>query len=112
MISAQFLWSMCLSFIMIIRIIITLLTNQTFPLVAFALDYIKVVSSYAIALCIIEYTFFEHWVKLIRKRVPENDHDFLATWFQIVNAAIAIYFGTIQFFGKWHEDSYSSRKLR
>ena len=104
MISGQFLWSMILSLVMIVRIITTLLTERTIPFFAYTLDYLKNVGLVGALLCIIEYTAFEHWVKLIRKRVPENDHDFLAGWLQIVNVVLSMYFAYIQRYDTWSTD--------
>ena len=112
MISAQFLWSMILSLVLIIRIIITLLTERTFTFIAFTLDYLKKVGSNAIFLCLIEYTAFEHWVKLIRKRIPKTNHDFLAGWLQIVNAILSLYLSYLQCFEAWNVEHFPSRKMK
>ena len=95
---------MILSMVLIAQILTTLLTERTFPFFAFALDYMKKVSVIGTMLCIIEITAFEHWVKLIRKRVPENDHDFLVGWLQIVNIILAFYLGYLQSYNRWSSD--------
>ena len=101
MITARFAWGMFMSVILILRFILTLLPIDLPYFLAVGLQFLKTTGIIGICLTIIEVTAFEYLTYLILKRVPEYDHDFLATGFQIVNIIVGLYFGALQTFGKF-----------
>ena len=101
MITARFAWGIFMSVILILRFILTLLPIDLPYTLAVGLQFLKTTGMIGICLTIIEVSVFEYMTFLILKRVPEYDHDFLATGFQIVNVIVGFYFGALQIFEKF-----------
>ena len=100
MITTHFAWALLMSIILVLRFSLTLLPFQLPAFIALGLQFLKTVVTLGICLTIIEATIFEYWSHLILKRVPEYDHDFLATGCQVANIVLAFYFGGLQTYGK------------
>ena len=99
MITNQFIWSWFLALILIIRFTLTLVSSDTLRSVAIGLAWLQQTCLIAICLSTLEATLFEYWSRLIIKRVPENDHDFIATGLCISNIVLSFYLATMQTIG-------------
>ena len=105
MLTSQFVWSIILSMVLIIRFTLTLFSVGLKPgSLAVGLDWLITTLSIAISLNMLEATVFEYWCKLILKRVPEHDVDFIASGLMIVNFVLSFYLGILHIVGKHAEE--------
>ena len=100
MITNQFVWSLLLAFVLITNFILTLLSIDLPSCLSVILHWLITTCDIAIALIMFEATLFEYWSRLIIKRVPGYNIDFIAYGLMILNVVLSFYFGVLQLVAK------------
>ena len=105
------LWALNLSILTIVRSFI-LLTNMDLPLcVLILMEYLMVTDTIALTLVYIVANFLEYFSRLILKRIPNYDHDFLATGCQAAIVGLAFYLGALQTFSLFSVNKIEEQPL-
>ena len=111
MISTHMMWASNLSMITILRSLLHLVTtNLPLPIVI-CMQYLMVTYTIALTLIYITTSFFEYWTQFILKRIPNHDHDFLATGLQVTIFGLAFYLGALQTFGLLSVTEFEKKPL-
>ena len=111
MISTHMIWTACLSIFTIIRSIFCL-TSVALPfLLLAAIEYLMTTYTIGVTLIYLEVGFFEYLSKVVLGRIPEYDHDFLATWLQIVTFVVALFLAGLQTFGTFSVQEFEDQPL-
>ena len=74
------MWASCLSMLTILRSLLALMTEDPPLIILIPMEYLMVTYTIAITLIYIITSFFEYLSRMILRRVPTYDHDFLAKW--------------------------------
>ena len=111
MISTHMMWASNLSMITILRSLLHLVTtNLPLPILIF-IEYLMVTYTIALTLVYITTNFFEYWSQFILRRIPNYDHDFLATGLQVTIFGLAFYLGALQTFGLLSVTEFEEKPL-
>ena len=98
-----------LSFLNIIRSLLRLLSVKLpFTLLA-TLEYFMIFDTIAISLIYIQVVFYDYLVKLVLKRIPGYNYDFLATLSFVTTPTLALFLGALQAFEIFSLDDFGER---
>ena len=100
MISTHMIWATCLSIFTILRSTFRLFSVSLPFLLMAAIEYLMTTYTIAVTLIYLEVGFFEYLSKVVFGRIPEYDHDFLATCLQVVTFVVSVFLAGLQTFGK------------
>ena len=105
------LWALNLSILTILRSFM-LLINTDLPLcVLILMEYLMVTNTIALTLVYIVANFLEYFSRLILKRIPNYDHDFLATGCQAAIVGLSFYLGALQTFSLFSVNKIEEQPL-
>ena len=105
------MWASCLSIFTILRSLLCLMTKGLPLIILIPMEYLMVTYTIAITLTYIVTSLFEYLSRMILKRVPNYNHDFLATGLQVVIFGLAFYLGALQTFGLFSVEELDDQPL-
>ena len=111
MISTHMIWAAFLSIFTILRSIFCLFSVSLPFLFLAAIEYLMTTYTIGVTLIYLEVGFFEYWSKMVLGRIPEYDHDFLATWLQIVTFVASLFLAALQTFGTFSVQEFEDQPL-
>ena len=111
-------FSLCFSATCIIRYLLEGIVPQPMPDFIYQfigwLGWVARASTFGCLITVNEVIFCIYWSKMWLKRVPNYDHDFLATWLSVANVIIAFYLGGLKTYNaiQWAKDEENVPSFR
>ena len=96
LVTSAMLWTICLSLVSIIRLILTLMEAYEPSWLIISVDSLSRACMIAILLIFTEGFLFRYYSDLLLQRVPNYNYDFLATWLHSCNIIVPMFLSCIQ----------------
>ena len=116
LITTYMAFAMCFSSTRIFRYLVEWFAPRPLPIyfIFKVMGWLGWSSTFGCLISINEITFLTYWSKMWLKRVPNYNHDFLATWLNVANIIIAFFLGGLKAYDsiEWVEDKEYVRRVK